>query len=85
MSEEGRTGRPPGELLPERRRALSRHARRIVRLERQLELAREELANEAAGAAAEGASWRAIGDAVGLSKAAAGALVGRGVFVDEAD
>ena len=78
-------GRPPVQLAPERRRALSRHARRVARLEKALERARTDLAREAADAAGEGASWRSIGEAVGLSKAAAGALVGRGVAADPAE
>jgi hypothetical protein len=77
-------GRPPAQLDPERRRALSRHARRVARLEGALENARAELAREAADAHAEGASWRSIGEAVGLSKTQAGALVGRGLTVDDA-
>jgi hypothetical protein len=64
-------GRPPARLSPARRRALVRRARAVER-------ARDALAREAALAAEEGASWSAIGEAVGLSKAAAGELVRRG-------
>ena len=65
------TGRPPGVLTPARRRALVRRAHAVER-------AQLALAQEAATAAAEGASWRSIGEALGLSKAAAGALIARG-------
>lgn len=71
------TGRPRGVLDPERRRLLVRRARRVARLESQLEIAREQLASDARAAAAEGGSWSAIGEAIGLSKAATGALLGR--------
>ena len=65
------TGRPPAALTAARRRALARRAQAVER-------AQLALAHEAAAAAAEGASWRAIGEALGLSKAAAGALIARG-------
>ncbi|HEY7621723.1 MAG TPA: hypothetical protein VH834_18225 [Solirubrobacteraceae bacterium] len=69
------TGRPPGDLAPARRRALLRRAQAVRRAE-------GDLAREVAAAAGEGASWRAIGEAIGLSKAAAGALVRRALSAD---
>jgi hypothetical protein len=79
MTDTAAAGRPPAVLDPDRRRALARCARRVARAEQSLADARAALAREAAEAAAEGASWRSIGQAIGLSKTATGSLIGRGV------
>jgi hypothetical protein len=61
-------GRPRLELSSARRRALELLAFRIGRLTSDLEAARAELAGAARAARLEGASVRAIAEAVGLSR-----------------
>jgi hypothetical protein len=68
-------GRPPGRLSPARKRELERLAARIDRRRGALDALRAEVAAVAAAAAAEGASLRAIGVALGLSKASVHTLV----------
>jgi len=61
-------GRPRLELSSARKRALERLALRIGRLTDDLAATRVELAGAARAARAEGASVRAIAEAVGLSR-----------------
>jgi hypothetical protein len=68
-------GRPLGTLSPARKRELERLAARIDRRLGALDALRAEAAAVAAAAAAEGASLRAIGVALGLSKASVHGLV----------
>jgi hypothetical protein len=68
-------GRPLGILSPARRTQLERLAARVDRRVGELDELRGEVASVAAAAASEGASLRAIGVALGLSKASVHALV----------
>ena len=68
-------GRPLGRLSPARQRQLKRLAARLERGLGELDAVRAEVAVVAAAAAAEGASLRAIGQPLGLSKASVHALV----------
>jgi len=61
-------GRPRQELTPTRKRELERLAARVAVHHSDLRSARAELAAIARQAAAEGASVRAIAEAVGLSR-----------------
>jgi len=68
-------GRPLGKLSPVRQRQLERLAARIESRLGELDALRAAVAAVAAAAAAEGASLRAIGQPLGLSKASVHALV----------
>jgi len=68
-------GRPLGRLLPARQLQLERLAARIERRVGELDALRAEVAVVAIAAAAEGASLRAIGLPLRLSKASVHALV----------
>src|SRR5262245_6124395 len=61
-------GRPRRDLTPARKRALERLAIRVARRHGDLSAARADLADAAREAHAEGASVRAIAEAVGLSR-----------------
>ncbi len=63
-----KVGRPRRELTPARQRALERLATRLARRRGDLSAARTDLAVAAREARAEGASVRAIAEAVGLSR-----------------
>jgi len=63
-----RVGRPRKELTAPRKRALERLATRVARHRTNLSAARAELAVAAREAHADGASVRAIAEAVGLSR-----------------
>ena len=68
-------GRPLATLSPARQRQLARLAARIERRVGELDVLRAEVAAVAAAAASEGASLRAIGLPLGLSKASVHALI----------
>ena len=67
-SSRARTGRPRKELSASRKRTLERLAIRVTRHRADLGAARAEMAAAVREAHAEGASMRAIAEAVGLSR-----------------
>jgi hypothetical protein len=72
------TGRPPAELRPERRRELVRLRASIKRSETKLGRLQTARAIQAALAVDEGASHRAIAEALGVDKATARSYAARG-------
>jgi hypothetical protein len=70
-------GRPPATLAPVRRRQLERAAVRVAAAQAKLDEARRGLAEYARYALEEGASYRVVAEALGMSASALHELVGR--------
>jgi transposase len=71
-------GRPPAELSDERRVQLIELAERLASVESEARQLRAQIVEAASAAVAEGASHRAIGEALGVAKQSVRALLDGG-------